>query len=270
MKKYLDIPYAALSSAQKLDIYLPEEGRGPFPVIVAIHGGAWMFGDKGDTIFPLAEGVTRGYAMVSINYRLSGEAIFPAQIHDVKAAIRWVRAHADEYGFDPAWIAAWGDSAGGHLASLAGVSAGVKALEDLSLGNPEQSCALQAVIDWYGPTDFLKMDEQLEASGLWPADHSEARSPESRLLGAPITAIPERVKAANPETYVTSEAPPFFIQHGTRDHIVPVQQSINLAARLKHVTLDLLEGADHAGPEFTTPENIRKVLKILERMKDEK
>ena len=236
-RKFLDVPYAALSPAQKLDIYLPDEGKGPFPVILSIHGGAFMGCDKSDAqVTPMLEGLKRGYAVVAVNYRLSWEAIFPALVQDAKAAVRWVRANAQRYGFDPSRIAAWGGSAGGYQSSMLGVSAGIPELEDLSLGNPDQPSNVQAVVSWFGPTDFLKMDEQLTASGFLPPAgqrHNDANSPESLLLGRKITEIPELVQAANPETYVRPNAPPFLLQHGTHDQIVPVQQSIEFAAKLE-------------------------------------
>jgi acetyl esterase/lipase len=280
-RKYLDVPYAGLSPLQKLDIYLPEEGKGPFPVIVSIHGGAFMGCDKADLqVLPMLEGLKRGYAVVAVNYRLSWEARFPALVHDVKAAVRWIRANAQRYHLDPDRIAAWGGSAGAYLASMLGTSAGVPELEDLSLGNPEQPSHVQAVIAWFGPTDFLKMDEQLAESGLQPEpgmEHSDANSPESLLLGEQITKIPELVKAANPETYITPAAPPFFLQHGTLDAVVPVQMSINLAAKLEQalgadlVRLELLEGAEHADPRFEAPDNVNKMLDFLDKhIKDDK
>ena len=143
--------------------------------------------DKADMqVMPMLEGLKRGYAVVSINYRMSGEAPFPALVQDAKAAVRWVRANARRYLFDPQRIAAWGGSAGGYLATMLGVSAGVRELEDLSLGNPDQPCHVQAVVAWYAPTNFLKMDEYLAESGLLPPPgfrHNEANSPESLLLG---------------------------------------------------------------------------------------
>lgn len=273
-RKYLDIPYASISPAQKLDIYLPDEGEGPFPVIISIHGGAFMGCDKADAqVEPMLQGLKRGYAVVAVNYRLSWEAKFPALVHDVKAAVRWIRANAAQYGFDPKRIAAWGGSAGGYLATMLGVSAGVKELEDLSLGNADQPSDVQAVVAWFPPTNFLKMDEWLAELGLGPQpgmEHNGANSPESLLMGAQITQIPERVKAANPETYVSPAAPPFFIQHGTADAVVPVQSSIFLAAKLElaigkeRVRLELLDGAGHADPRFEAPENVEKVLDFLD------
>ena len=274
-RKFLDIPYASLSPAQKLDIYLPDEGKEPFPVILSIHGGAFMGCDKSDMqVLPMLEGLKRGYAVVALNYRLSWEATFPALVHDVKAAVRWVRGNAEWYYFDPKRIATWGGSAGGYLSTMLGTSAGISELEDLSLGNPDQPCNVQAVVDWFGPTNFLKMDEQLTASGLPPVEgteHSGLKSPESWLLGGKITEIPEKVKAANPETYIRKNAPPFLIQHGIVDPVVPVQQSMSLAEKLKRVcgddrvVLELFEGFEHGDRRFESPVNVERVLDFIDQ-----
>jgi len=274
-RKMFDLAYATQSPAQMLDIYWPATGNGPFPVIIAIHGGAFMGGDKRDVqVTPMLQGLSRGYAVVAVNYRMSSEAIFPALVHDIKAAIRWVRANATQYLFDTARIAVWGGSAGGYLCLMAGVSAGVAQLEDLSLGNADQPCAVQAVVDWFGPTDFLKMDEQLAASGLAPAPqyaHCAADSPESLILGQQITKIPELVAAANPETYLQAGAPFFLIQHGDADDTVPYQQSVNFAAKAQallgqeRVILEILRGARHADPVFETANNVQKVLDFLDQ-----
>jgi acetyl esterase/lipase len=273
--KFLNLAYASTSPSQKLDLYLPEGFPGPFPVIISIHGGAFMGCDKSDLqVMPMLEGLKRGYAVAAINYRLSWQAQFPALVQDGKAAVRWIRGNASKYNLDPQRIAAWGGSAGGYLASMLGVSAGVPELEDLTLGYPEQACNVKAVVAWFGPTDFLKMDEQLAESGFtYPEGlrHSDANSPESLLLGRKITDIPEVVKAANPETYVRSDAPVFFLQHGVKDPVVPYQQSVNFAAKLASVAgsdrirLELLPDAEHADPKFETPENVKKVLEFLDQ-----
>jgi acetyl esterase/lipase len=274
-RKILDVPYANQSPAQKLDIYLPDGFASPKPVIVSIHGGAFMGCDKSDMqVMPMLEGLKRGYAVVAVNYRLSWEAQFPALVQDVKAAVRWIRANASRYDLDPQRIAAWGGSAGAYLSSMLGTSAGIQELEDLSMGNPEYPCNVHAVVAWYGPTDFLKMDEQLTASGLNPPEdqcHDGANSPESLLLGQKITEIPDRVKAANPETYIRKGAPPFLLQHGTKDCVVPMQQSVNFATKLAkilgedQVSLELIPDAEHADPRFESPENVNKVLDFLDK-----
>lgn len=273
-RKWIDIPYATQSPAQKLDIYLPDRGEGPFPVILSIHGGAFKSGDKGDgQVNPMLEGLKRGYAVVSINYRLSGEAIWPAQIYDVKAAIRWIRANAKQYKMNPDKIATWGGSAGGHLSAMAGTSGNVKELEDLTQGNADQSSRVQAAVDWFGPTDFLKMDEELKESGVKnPQTHSIPDSPESELIGRNLEDAPELVEAANPETYISKDDPPFFIEHGLIDHLVPYQQSVNFAKKLEqvigkdNVTIILLPGTDHGGPQYQTQENIDRVFVFLDKI----
>jgi len=272
-RKWLDVAYAIKSPAQKLDVYLPDEGEGPFPVILSIHGGAFKSGDKGDgQVIPMLEGLKRGYAVVSINYRLSGEAIWPAQINDVKAAVRWLRANSTQYKLNPEKIAAWGGSAGGHLSAMVGTSGIVKELEDLSQGNTDQSSRVQAVVDWFGPTDFLKMDEQAKESKVSnPQIHSIPDSPESQLIGKNLKDAPELVEAANPETYITKDDPPFFIQHGLADPLVPYPQSVYFAEKLEkvigkeHVTLELIPGSGHGGPAFSTSENLNKVFVFLDK-----
>lgn len=265
-----DLSYASQSTAQKLDIYLPSTGNAPFPLVIFIHGGAFLYGDKANV-----EGHTflleMGYAVASINYRLSEEAKFPTLIRDAKAAVRWLRANASEYGLDPERFAAWGSSAGGYLVAMLGTTSGVAEFEDATLGNSNFSSRVQAVVDWFGPTDFLKMDEQLAEGGFEASfqTHSNMDSPESLLLGGPILENPELVKAANPATYVTSDCPPFLIEHGTADSIVPCQQSQLLYDTLlpvlgpEKVTLHYLAGVGHGGPEFISSENMELVLEFL-------
>ncbi len=270
--KWTDVAYATTSAAQKLDIYLPNEKQEKYPVIIHIHGGAFMFGDKADKqLTPILEALKSGYAVVSINYRLSGEAKFPAQIQDVKAAIRFIRANAETYKLKTDKIALWGGSAGGHLSSLAGVSGDVKELEDLTLGNPTQSSRVQAVVDLFGPINFLTMDTHFKESGKGKQDHNDATSPESKLWGKAIQEIPDSVKKANPETYISADDAVFFIQHGTIDKLVPTQQSIQFAEKLTailgkdKVSIELLEGANHGGPQFETAKNLKKVILFLDK-----
>jgi acetyl esterase/lipase len=271
--KYLDIPYAAISDAQQLDIYLPDEGDGPFPVILSIHGGAFMGGDKRDMqVTPMLKGIERGYAVISINYRLSGEAIWPAQIQDCKAAVRWIKANAGTYNLNPDKIVAWGGSAGGHLSAMLGTSGAIDELEGQKLGNPDQTSRIQAVVNWFGPTDFLKMDEQLADSGVKdPMQHSVPDSPESALLGSNLVEVPELVQKANPEMYISSDDPPFFIQHGIEDNLVPYQGSVLLARKLgreigfENVYLELFPATGHGGAPFNTTENISKIFTFIDK-----
>jgi len=266
-----DIAYGP-SPAQKIDLYLPNEGEGPFPTLFFIHGGAFMMGDKADGQLNAAlGGVKRGYAVVSVNYRLSGEAPFPAAVQDVKAALRLIRIRAEEFRLDATRIAAWGGSAGGNLAAMLGTSSGNAEFDDASLGNPGVSTAVKAVICWFPALDFLAMDAQFKASGKGRANHSEADSPESRYLGQPIATVPDKAKAADPASYLDPSDPPFFIQHGDADALVPTEQSIVFAARARavlgedKVVFSLLPGAGHGDPAFETPQNLEKVFAFLDR-----
>jgi acetyl esterase/lipase len=237
---------------QRLDLYVPAKVDAPVPVIVWVHGGAWLGGSKegGGPALPF---VGKGYAVASINYRLSQHAVFPAQIEDCKAAIRWLRANAKTYNLNPQRIGVWGASAGGHLVALLGTAGGVKELEG-KLGNAEQSSRVQAVVDFFGPTDFLQMDAHaLPGARL---KHDAPSSPESRLIGGAIQKNVEKVKRANPITYVTKDAPPFLIAHGEKDPLVPCHQSELLYEALKkakaEVTFHKIPGAGHGGKGFST------------------
>lgn len=273
-RKWLDLSYADHSRAQKLDVYLPDHGNGPFPVIVLIHGGGWLFGDKGDVLNqPLLEALKRGYAVVCINYRLSDEAHFPSQIYDCKAAIRYIRTISSKYHLDSKQIGVWGGSAGGYLAALLGTSAKTKGLEDTSIRNSNYRTYpnVQAVVVWYAPIEsFLTMDEELAKSGLGSPKHSDPDSAESRLLGRRITDVPALVKFASPMTYIDTDIPPFLIQHGLLDEIVPVEQSIRFTTEVKRiagsdkVTLEILDEGKHTDPLFETPQNIQRVLDFFD------
>lgn len=276
-----DVPYATESDAQELDLYLPSDSTEPYPVVVWIHPGGFYEGDKegGGTLDPLIMVdmtriveplLERGYAAVSINYRLSHEGPFPALIYDAKASIRWIRANASKYGFDRERIAAWGSSAGGYLAALLATSGGAEELEDLSLGNPDESSRICAAVDWYGPTDFLEMDSQHLQIGQ-NAWHNDAGSPESRLMGGPLQMLPEKCKASSPITYIGPGCAPIYIQHGKNDDIVPYLQSVVFANRLRSVVgsekviLEVIENTGHADLSFFTRENVNKALDFLDR-----
>jgi acetyl esterase/lipase len=215
--------------------------------------------------------LARGYAVVSVNYRLSGEATFPAGLQDIKAAIRWLRANSKQYHLDGNRIAACGGSSGGNYAAMVCLTAQVAELDDHSLGNPEYPCNVQAAVDWFGPTDFLKMDEQLEENGFGPSDHGEATSPESRYLGSKLSDAPLKVELANPMTYIHEHMPPLMIQHGRLDTMVPVQQSMMFVEKLeKYVPhdrfeFDIIEGAGHGDPLFETEANMDRVFSFLDK-----
>jgi acetyl esterase/lipase len=232
---------------QKLDLYLPATGTH-WPLVVSIHGGAFRMGSKdGEPTRTAGAFVAKGFAVAAINYRLSQHAIWPAQIEDGKTAVRWLRANAARYGYDPARVASYGGSAGGHLAAMLGTTGDVKALDvGANLGQPSR---VQAVVDFFGPTDFLQMDaHRLNAEAMV---HDTPDSPESQLVGGAIRDNPDRVARANPITYVTADDPPFLIVHGDADLLVPHHQSVLLDAALRkagvRVQLVTIEGGLHGG-----------------------
>ncbi len=231
----------------KLDLYLPEKAEGPLPLLIWVHGGGWQNGSK-DGCPPLRAGyIERGYAVASINYRLSGHAVFPAQIEDCKAAIRWLRAHAKEYNLDAKRFGVWGSSAGGHLVALIGTSGDVK---EFDVGDHlDQSSRVQAVCDYFGPTDFTVF---VTTPGY--ESHATDSSPEAKLIGGAVMQNKDKAARVNPITYVSKDDPPFLIVHGDKDPTVPINQSQLLFDALKRTGVSAhfhtIHGAGHGGPGF--------------------
>jgi acetyl esterase/lipase len=267
-----NIFYAGNSSAsQSLDLLLPANARLPLPLIVRVHGGGFSSGDKaGEESGTAAKAIlAKGYALASVNYRLSGETLFPAGAQDVKAAVRWLRAHAAEYGLDTDHFASWGESAGGFMAVMIGVTGDqTTVFDDDSLGNPGVSSAVAAVVDWYGPTDLATMDSQQTAHppascpSSW-LQHTPASSPEGQWLGGALNtpAVSSKLTQANLVAYVaTAKALPFFIiAQGDNDCQVPWGQSQELADALAKVgntaNLTILSGAAHADGRFESTQS---------------
>lgn len=229
---------------QKLDLYIPA-GDEPFPLLVWVHGGAWRAGSKENP--PALPWLQKNVAVSSINYRLSQHAIFPAQIEDCKAAIRWLRANARKYNLDDERLVVWGSSAGGHLVAMLGTTGDVRRFD---IGeHTDRSSAVTAAVDYFGPTDFLQMDTM--DGDIGTMDHDVVDSPESKLVGGPIQKNPDKVKNANPITYVSPGDPPFLIVHGNRDPLVAHGQSVILFNALKTAGIDAelytVKGGKHGG-----------------------
>jgi acetyl esterase/lipase len=253
VRLYKDIAYLPNGhQRQKLDLYVPEKRRGLMPLIVWIHGGGWMEGSKNHC--PPLPWTRKGYLVASIDYRLSQEAKFPAQIKDCKAAVRWLRIHAEEYGIDPHRLVAWGDSAGGHLASLLGTAGNVPEWEE---GVPSVSSRVQVVIDWYGRADLSRVS----------TDPTWANSPSALLLGGYGNDVAELAKKASPIFHVSKDDPPFLIMHGSMDSLVPHRQSEAFAGALKEAGVEsrlvILEGAGHGGKEFLSSDLIEVIDAFL-------
>ncbi len=246
VKLVADLEYVAGGhERQKLDLYLPEKSTGPLPVVLWVHGGGWRAGDK--VASPAAFLATKGFAVASMNYRLSQHAVFPAQIHDCKAAVRWLRANSAKYGLDSSRIGAWGSSAGGHLVALLATTNGLKDLEGTE-GILDQPSDVQAVVDWFGPTDLLTVG---------------AKDTRSNLLGGDAQSIPEKARRASPITYVSAKACPTLIMHGDADKTVPISQSETFARALKAAgadsTMVVVPGAGHGVGQFKSPEQLHQV-----------
>lgn len=235
-KSYLDVAYATEAPEQVLDLYLPEGAKAPYPLILYIHEGAFAFGSKRDkrmeVAFPLLE---MGFALASIEYRKSEDVTWPAQVYDVKAAVRFLRGHAVEYQLDPERFGVWGVSAGGYLGNMLGVTAHIAGLEDPEMGHADVASSVQAVVDWYGCCRFDHMDDQIRQNGFGRPTHNNENSPESIMMGNSLPDIQELCRLASPVTYVHEDIPPFLIQHGRHDPVTPVQQSIDFAARIEEV-----------------------------------
>ena len=259
-----DVNYAGdTSAAHLLDLYLPKKTSDkPRPLIVFIHGGGWQQGDKTEIVGLLFALIQDGsFAGASINYRLSGEAKWPAQIHDCKGALRWLRAHANEYNFDPEKVGIMGISAGGHLVSLIGTSGGVAELEGTVGGNAEQSSRAQCVINLCGVGDMLT----IKAQGTI-LDPELPNAPFFKLFGGPLSEHVKEATAASPVTYITADDPPFLHVHGTKDTLVPIAQSLEFSAALKKagVSSTMITGKD-GGHVFVAAEMLITMRLFMEK-----
>lgn len=268
-----NVAYADDSTAQKLDVYLPA-GEGAAPVIVVVHGGGFRFGDENMTVIqPIFAAVEQGYAVVSVDYRKSTEAPFPAAVADVKAAVRWVRANADTYGFDGENIAIWGESAGAYLSVVTAMTPAVAELNGDVDENLDQSSAVQALVSFYAPVEFWVMDAEAESLGM-SASFSGENSFESAFLGQAVGAD----EAFTYKTWwgsYTDQLPEGFalsawVQAGDGDTRVPYTQSVNLAEDLaavigeENLQHSILPGANHEDPAFYTAENLSGVYAFLD------
>jgi acetyl esterase/lipase len=233
------------SASHMLDLYFPPGEHAKVPLLVWIHGGAWKEGDKQPS--PMMPLLVRGFAVAGINYRFAPEHKFPAQIHDCKAAIRWLRKHADEYGFDKDRIGVFGISAGGHLASLLGATNGVKELEG-NVGVTGERSDVQAVVTWCGPSNLITMHSQAGPNDQ--LDYDSDKAPITMFLGGTAEQKPELAKAASPVTYLKPGLKvPCLIMHAEKDPVVPFAQSKELYDAWKKtgapVTLESVKTDQH-------------------------
>ncbi len=248
---------------QMLDVYYPEKTDKPVPLVVWIHGGAWSAGGKDRTpALPLLE---QGFAVASVTYRFTQTSVFPAQIEDCKTALRWLRKNAASLNINPDKIGVWGSSAGGHLVAMLGTAGDVKEWDKGE--NLDQSSRVQAVCDWFGPSDLLTFgpqggNDRPKNPRPFPATDA-ADSPEGKLIGGAIPENKDKALAASPTTYVTKDDAPFLIMHGDKDPLVPTAQSTELHELLQKAgvpsQLVILPGAGHGGAQFNARETMDQV-----------
>lgn len=257
----VDIVVAAVDGHElKLDLYLPKDVKKP-PLVVFIHGGSWRANSYKKCATPwLTE---YGFAVASISYRLSQVAVFPAQIHDCKAAVRWLRAHAGEFGYDATKIGVAGTSAGGHLALLLGTTGGVAEYEGTVGGDLDQSSTVQAVVDYYGPTDFILRSQNQ------PAKTENEDSPVRQLIGGPVKENQERARFASPVFQVGKGDAPLLILHGDKDTTVYLDQSQRMEKAYQDAGLDValqvVPGGKHGGNAHFAPELREKVAQFFKK-----
>ncbi|MFT4556287.1 MAG: acetyl esterase/lipase [Planctomycetaceae bacterium] len=257
-----DIEFAKVDGhSLKLDLYRPVGATSP-QLVVWVHGGAWRAGSKDG--MPLGELVRRGFAIASVDYRLSPVAKFPAQVHDCKAAIRFLRAKAKQYGYDASRIGIAGSSAGGHLVAEIGVTNGHPKLEGTVGEYLDQSSSVHAIVDYYGPTNFLTILKQSTPHGL------SVRVPALQLLlGSQPEENPALAKLASPVFHVDKNDPPLLIIHGDQDPQVPINQSHELHGHYKEfglpVRLEVIHGGAHGGPKFYDDARIKLVERFFEK-----
>jgi len=251
------------SSELKLDLMSPTEGQGPFPAVLIIHGGAWRAGNKSDVRPIMPDFVRHGYVAVSPQYRFCPKETFPAQVHDVKAAVRWIKANAKKYRIDPDRIGAIGFSAGGHLALMLGVTAPSDGLEGESSAAAADS-RVKAVVNFFGPTD------------LAANDIPEISQPLVRdFLGGTPEAKPDAAHKASPLTYVSKDDAPVLTFQGTNDPLVPYTQAIKLAQAMSTAgvpgRVELMVGAQHGWGGAEMERTTREAFAFFDRyLKDGK
>ena len=273
-RRFEDVPYGPLPE-QKLDLYLPSEGEGPWPLIIYIHGGGWCLGSKKQCALEcIIDALNCGYAIMSVDYRLAPQTKFPEFLFDVKTAVRWARANAAKYGFDPDRFAAMGDSAGGHLSLMIGFTEGRPEYEGEKYGWAGVSSGVQAVVDMYGPA-VLDGDKNawLAESGLEHATFmglGSGNSPFDRMMDY-ITPDHDLLGIVSPISYVHPDIPPVLIMQGEIDPIVPKQHSTLLAERIDTVCgpgraeLLLYPERSHADYAFMNDSTAKTVIEFLDK-----
>ena len=269
-RRFPNRPYGE-DSRQAVDIYLPDEGQGPFPVVFYLHGGGWTGGARYDAqMAPFIKAINHGYAFVSIGYRLVPHVRYPDNLLDVRRALRWISDNAETYMLDTSRCALCGASAGGQLALMTAFTAGNPLFDDAPLS---PACTIRAVVDQFAPTDFLKRPQHFDESGYPRADDPESDAPDSAdtLLGIRLKDAPHLARFINPIDNVHPNVPPVFIMHGQYDPIIPYQQSVELFEKICKVAgavraeLWISDEFLHADPGYAGVEGERRIFNFLDK-----
>jgi acetyl esterase/lipase len=282
-KRYwLDVKFGP-DPRQSMDIWLPDEGDGPFPLIVFVHGGGWVGGDKRENTMPGAFKVmSQGYAMAAINYRIAPDVVWPAPLEDVRAGIRYLRAHAAEYNLKTDKIAAWGNSAGAHILNMVAALGGRPIMKGKELGNPEVDDSLQCLVSLYGPSDMYQVDlcnrltedDVVNATGGTEVRNDQGEGmvfPHNLIMGFKCSRNAAAASFGSPVNFVTPDFPPAYLMHGISDPVVPYTQSVSFRNKINETCYDnnrcklkLFEGATHGDPCMKTNEVVDDILDFID------
>ncbi|MES2891987.1 MAG: alpha/beta hydrolase [Bacteroidota bacterium] len=260
-RKALDIAYTtAKNPRQVLDIIYPDTGAAPYKCIVVFHGGGWAYGSKqSETVAPIFQAISQGYAVVSVDYRLADEVTWPKPLHDAKAAIRYVRANAFRHLLDATNIVVWGVASGGHLAEMLAATNNQPGFEDLALGNPFTSSAVQGVVAWYPVSDISELPDAMSAAA-------------GKIMGVNVKDNKTQLREMNPVELVTKDFPPILLVHGTKDQLIPFSQSVSMQQKVNEATgkmiatLRRIEGAVNGDPQIKSPESFSQDLDFVDRI----
>jgi acetyl esterase/lipase len=268
-RKYLDVPYSSQSKLNTLDIYLPDEGDGPFPTVVFFHGGAFTGGDKRDfQVAIVLDALERGFAVVSANYRLSPDTLYPYPLFDVKAAIRHLRANAGKYKLDADTFISAGTSAGAYYAVMSAATQEIPQFEDFTTGDADADSHVKATIGFFGVYNLITQSEFTIEQGVAPGMPGLFNFADI-FVGLHAPDHPELMYFSNPVNFVTDKMPRILIQGGECDEVVPYVSSVELYEKVKavcgegRVQFDSMSGALHGDPMYNEPENQERIFKFL-------
>jgi len=283
-RHWLDVPYADEDPRQVLDIWLPDDGDGPFPLVVFVHGGGWISGDKRENTMPgVFKLPSQGYAVACVEYRLAPQVTWPAPLFDVRAAIRWLRAHGSDYHLKTDKIVAWGNSAGGHILNMVAALGGRNIQRGEHLGNADQSDAIQGLVNLYAPSDMYQIDlcnvlpesavaDVTPGSALNAADTAAEGMafPHNLIMGFKCSRNPEAAAYGSPIHFVTENFPQAYFLHGTEDVVVPFSQSaamtnkVNETCHEQRAKLESFSGAGHGHPSMKTDEVVDRIIDFID------